>query len=102
MGVEVGGERLRVEGGGVGRVPGGVERDLEGGEIQVEHAGDAIGGSLGVRGRDETDVEVPPAVAQLDPLPLRVGGERRHPQLGGQRRRGGPGSGRSTGHPGRW
>ena len=85
MGVEVGGEGLRIEFGRVGRVPGGVERDVEGGEVQIEHAGDAVRGALGVRGRDEAHVEVTPAVPQLDPLSLRVGGEGRHPQLGGQR-----------------
>ncbi len=85
VGVEVGGEGLRIEVGRAVRVPGSVERDVECGEVQVEHAGDALRGALGVRGRDETHVEVTCTAPQLDPLPLRVGGEGRHAQLGRQR-----------------
>ena len=85
VGVEVGGERLRIEGGGIGGVPGRVDGHLEGGEVQIEHAGDPVGGALGVRGRDEPDVEVPPSLAQLDPLPLGEGGKGGYAHFGRQR-----------------
>ena len=84
MGIEPGGQRLRIEAGGVGGLPGRVERDLEGGQVEVEHGGDAVGGAVGVRGGDEPGVGVALAVAQLDTLPRRVGREGGHAQLGRQ------------------
>ena len=82
--VEPGGERLRIEVGGAGGVPGRVEWHLEGGEVEVEQAGDAVGGAVGVRGGDQADVELPLPLAQLDALPGGVGGEGGDAQLGGK------------------
>ena len=53
VGVEPGGQRLGVQRRGIGRLPGGVERDLEGGQVEVEHGGDAVGGPVRVRGGDQ-------------------------------------------------
>ena len=84
MGVEVAGECLRVEGRGILCGPWCVEGDVEGGQVQLEHAVDPVRRALGVRGRDEADVLVSLPVAELDPLPLGEGGEGGHAQFGGQ------------------
>ncbi len=82
---EIGGQRLLVELGSADGLPGRMEGHVERGQIEVEHAGDAVGGASRVRSRDQADIEVPSPVAQLDPLALRIGGKSRHAQLGRQR-----------------
>lgn len=60
-------------------------RHLERGQVQVEHGGDTVCGPLRIRSRDETDVGVALAGAQLDRLSGGVRGEGRDTQLGSER-----------------